>query len=148
MYLDALTKVGAALALTGSDEVTGSSYDLGDVTPKRRVGTGEDLSVVFIITTPGAGDSGSFAADFTFAAVEDTAADLSTKTVIIQRSIAGASVTAGAVIEVPLPKGTPTKRYLGGQGILGAGDTATVDVYVLPRKHVQEFTAYNNGYNV
>ena len=148
MILDAYTKVGAALALTGSDEVTGSSYDLGNVTPKRRVGDGEALSVVFVVTTAGAGDSASFAADFTFRAVEDTAADLSTKTVIISRDIAGASVTAGAIIELPLPHGTPTKRYLGGQGVLGAGDTATVDCYVLPSKDVPGFVAYAKGYVV
>jgi hypothetical protein len=148
MLLDAYTKVGAALALTGSDEVTGSSYDTGNVTPKRRVGDGEALSVVFVVTTAGAGDSGSFNGNFTFAAVEDTAADLSTKTVIIQRDLAGASVTAGAIVEVPLPHGTPTKRYIGGQGILGAGDTATVDCYVLPRKDVPNFVAYAKGYVV
>ncbi len=148
MILDKLLKIGAAQAFTDADEVTASSVDLGNVTPKRRVGTGERLSVIFVVTTAGAGDSGSATDTCDFAAIESAAADLGSPAVIIQRRVPSAELVVGKVIDVPLPADKPTLRYLGGKVTLGTGDTVSADVYVIPSDQVQAFAAYAKGYAI
>lgn len=148
MILDVLARLADAQAFPDSDDVSASSYDLGNPTVKNRVGTGTKLSLVFVITTAAAGDSASMTDTFRFKAVEDTQASLATKTEIISRLVPGAELTVGAVIEVPLPSGKPTKRYLGAQVEIGTGDTVSADCYVVPSEHVPQFTAYAKGYTV
>ena len=148
MILDKLTQLGTAQAFTESDEKTTFSYDCGNPVVKNRVGTGERLSVVFVITTAAAGDSASITDTCDFCAVEDTVAALSGSTVIIQRRVPASELVPGKIIEVPLPSGKPTKRYLGGQVVLGASDTLSASSYIIPSDHVQEFTAYAKSYVV
>lgn len=148
MFLDALAQLADAQAVTDTDAYTTNTYDLGAATVARRVGTGERLSVVFVVTTAGAGDSASFTDTFDFIAVQSANANLSSHTAIIQRRVAGALLTVGAIIDVPLPAGMPTARYLGGRVELGSGDTITVDAYIMLSQQVQNFVAYAKGYAV
>lgn len=148
MILDRLAKLGAAQAFTENDEKTSFSYDCGNPTIKNRIGSGEKLSLMFVITTRAAGDSASITDTCDFCAVEDTSAALGSSVVIIQRRVPAAELVVGAVIEVPLPVGRPTKRYLGGQVVLGASDTLSADCYVVPSTHVQDFIAYAKGYAI
>jgi hypothetical protein len=148
MILDAYTRVASAQAITDADEVSASSIDLGNPTIKNRVGSGERLSAVFTITTAAAGDSASATDTCDLIVVEDTAATLASKTVIITRRVAAALLTAGSQFEVPLPSGTPTKRYLGGQVALGTGDTLSATIDIIPSEFVPSFLAYAKGYAV
>ena len=148
MILDELLKLAAAQAFTDADEVTQNTLDLGNPTVKRRVGNGKPLSLVFVVTTAAAGDSASFTDTCDFKAVEDTAANLGTKTEIISRRVPAAELVAGAVIDVPLPVNKPTKRFLGGQVVLGTGDTVSASCYVVPTEDVQAFVPYAKGYAV
>lgn len=149
MMIDKLTLLHDAQAITASNTVTGSSYDCGNITPKRRIGSGEPLSLVFTVDVAAAGDSGTSGDAFVFKAVQSASADLSASSVIIQRSVALASLTAGSVIEVPLPVGTPTLRYVGGMtDIAAGGDTITVSSFIMPRSFVQDWLAYAKGYAV
>jgi hypothetical protein len=149
MILDYQTRLATALAFTDSDVITTYSYDLGDVTPKRRIGDGTPMCLVFTITTAAAGDSASQTDTNKFQVVESTAADLGTAlTVIAERTVAGALLTAGAMVVVPIPPGTGSKRYIGGKIDMGTGDTLSANVDLIPLSHVQAFVAYNNGYEV
>lgn len=149
MILDKLAKLGAAQAFTGSNEVTTDSYDCGNPTPKNRVGTGTRLSLMFVVTTAAAGDSASVTDTCDFAAVEDSGSNLATaKVIMIQRRVPAASLTVGAIVEVPIPIDRPLKRYIGGQVLLGTGDTLSADSYIVPSDHVQQFLAYAKGYAV
>lgn len=148
MILDKLLKVAAAQAFTASNEVSASSVDLGNPTIKNRVATGNKLSAIFVVTTAAAGDSASQTDTFDLAVVEDTQASLATKTSIISRRVPGAELLVGAMFEVPLPAGKPTKRYLGVQALLGTGDTVSFDAYIVPSEDVPQFTAYAKSYAV
>jgi hypothetical protein len=146
MILDILARLSNAQDFTEADEVSTDKYDCGNPTVKNRIGSGERLSLVFVITTAAAGDSASATDTFDLKAVEDTAADLSTKTEIISRRVPAAELVAGALFEVPLPSQKPTKRYLGGQIVSGTGDTVSASCYLVPSQHVPSFVAYAKGY--
>lgn len=148
MILDILARLADAQAFTAADEKTTDKYDAGNPAVKRRIGTGTRLSVMFVITTAAAASGGSFSASAEFRALEDTVADLSTATTIISRLIPGASLPVGTIVELPLPVGTPTKRFLGGQVVLGVGDTLSADAFIVPSDHVQAFLAYAKNYAV
>lgn len=148
MILDKLLQLAAAQAFTDADEVTENTVDLGNPTIKNRIGSGTRMSLVFVITTAAAGDSASVTDTCRLKAVEDTAANLSTKTEIVSRLVPAAELVAGAIVEIPLPVQKPTKRYLGGQVELGTGDTVSADCYVVPSDHVPAFVAYAKGYAI
>ena len=148
MFLDVLGRLMSAQAVSSSDAVSASSYDLGNVTPARRVGTGEDLCLLFVVTTAAAGDSGSLTDTFRLRAVSSAAEALTSVTVLAERRVTGAQLTAGAIFEVPIPKGTPAQRYLGAQVDVGTGDTVSLSCYIVPRSFVHDFVAYAKGYAV
>jgi len=146
MIVDVLTRVSSAQAFTGSDEVSTSSYDLGNVTPKRDVGSGEPLAMFIAITTLAAdGGSGTFA----FRILNDTDPALATSVTIVAttQTFAAAALPAGTLIEMMVPSGQITKRYLGAQAVLG-GTTPTVSatIWFAPRSFGQFYKSYAAGY--
>lgn len=149
MFLDALAQLADAQAVTSADAYTTNTYDLGNVTPKRRLGAGEKLSLIFVVTTRSAADGGSFTDTCDFMAVQSANDNLSSHDVIIQRRVPAAELVAGAIVELPLPVGRPTKRYIGGRVELGTDDTVSVDAYIIPTDMVQGFeAAYAKNYSV
>lgn len=148
MILDVLGRLMSAQAVSSSDAVSASSYDLGNVTPKRRVGTGEPLVLLFVVTTAAAGDSGSMTDTFRLRAISSAAEALTSPTILSERRVTGAQLTAGAIFAVEVPVSTPNARYLGAQVDVGTGDTVSLSCYVVPRNFVQDFVAYAKGYSV
>jgi hypothetical protein len=148
MLLDKLLQLSAAQDITDTDAYSTNTVDLGNPTVKRRVGAGEDLALIVVVTTAAAGDSASFTDTFDFIAVESVNANLSSHTVMAQRRIPASELVAGAVFEIPIPKDKPAKRYIGARYELGSGDTVSVSAYFIPRDMVQAFVAYAKGYAV
>lgn len=149
MILDGFLKVAAAQSQTGSNEVSASSVDLTLPEVARRIGNGEVLSAVWVITTAAAGDSASLTDTCDFEIISSTAAALNAGVVVLaSRRVAAATLTAGAVVVLDVPSGTPAARYLGTRVSLGTGDTLSADAYFIPRAHVQDWLAYANNYVV
>lgn len=148
MLIDKHAKLGDAQAITDADAYTTDTYDLGNVTPKRKAGAGEALSLVFIVTTKAAGDSASFTDTFDFMAVQSANANLSSHDVMIQRRVPGSELVAGKLIEIPLPSDRPTKQYIGGRVEIGTGDTVSVTSFIVPREFVPALESYAKGYAV
>lgn len=124
MYIDALLLVSDAQAVT-ADAVSTNTIDLGNVTPKRRIGTGEPM---------GFGMQVDVAADFTtgdetysFEVIESANADLSSATVIAAYTRTAAQLFAGSLHFFTIPPGFPTARYLGLNYNVG-GTTPTITV--------------------
>lgn len=138
MILDAGEQLASALAVTDTDAYTTYSKDFGNVTPKRNVGTGEPLCIVFVVVVAAAGSTDT--TDLIL--VQSANASLASEDQLIKRRIANASLTAGSIWPIDIPQGYPTKRYLGGRVELGTGDTLTVDCYLLPRSAVDGFKQY------
>jgi hypothetical protein len=121
MILDknARLDAGAAQDFSGAGAVTTDAYDLGRV--NQRIGSGERMSLIFVVTTKAAGDSGSFTDTFDFSVVSATAADLTTGQKVLEtRRIPGADLVVGKLVEVPIPVGVPLQRYLGGKVAVGS----------------------------
>lgn len=151
MQLDKLAELSTLQAVTSADAYSDFSYDLGNVTPKRRIGTGEALSIVVIVTTAAAGDGGSFTDTFDFIAVASANANLSSHLELIKRRIPGAKLTAGFAFDIPIPQvlyNTEALRYLGARYELGTDDTITVSAYLVPTSHVGAWLAYAKGYSI
>jgi len=107
MYLDAFLRVSNAQAF-GAAAVSTDSIDLGNVTPKRRIGTSEPMGFGFAVTT-----AGTVAATLLEIISATDAALTAAILVHASRSIPLAETTIGSLHFVPLPQGTPTQRYLG-----------------------------------
>lgn len=110
MFVDALLLLSDAQAVT-ADAVSTNTIDLGNVTPKREIGTGEPMGIAVAVDV---------AADFTtgdetyvFELIESANADLSSPTIIASYTRTAAQLAAGTLHFIPLPPGFPTARYLG-----------------------------------
>lgn len=107
MYLDALGLVANNQAF-GAGAVSASSVDLGNVTPKREIGTGEPVGFGFVVTV---------AATVAATVVEVISATDAALTAGIlthmQVSIPLATAVAGFATFLAFPPGTPTQRFVG-----------------------------------
>ena len=108
MILDALLQLSNAQAVAAA-AISTNVIDLGDVTPRRRIGAGEAMSVVVIVTTTAVVAANTF--DLAVIASDDPS--MSPYDEIIKRRVPGSTLVVGGVFEVPVPSDAPTKRYLG-----------------------------------
>ena len=140
MYLDAFLLVSNAQAF-GAAAVSTNSIDLGNVTPKRAIGTGEPMGFGFAVTT-----AGTVAASL-IEIISATDVALTTSIVVhASRSIPLAETVAGALFFIPLPPGTPTQRYLGirvttaGGTISGTAWLTAAELFsILPQHYARNY---------
>lgn len=127
MILDALLRVSTAQAFTAA-AVSTNSIDLGNVTPKRAIGTG--VPMVFGISI----DVLLSATSMTVEVISATDAALTAGILVHNtRSILAADATAGALIAIGVPVGTPTQRYLGLRVTpVGGAATVTLTAQLMP----------------
>lgn len=111
MFLDALLLVSgtqAAGQAFGAAAVSTNSVDLGSVTPKREVGTGEPLGFGFQVSVAGT------VADSLLEIISATDAALTAGIIAhAQRVLKLAETVLGALFFIGLPPGTPTQQFLG-----------------------------------
>lgn len=124
MLRDALCELDTAHAYTAA-ALSEKSYDLGDVTPKRVIGAGEEVGVGFNVDV---------AADCTTVKFEVIQADdeaLSQNVVVLdEQTRLAADCPAGALIFMAFPPQAPAagaRRFVGTR-ITPAGGNATVTV--------------------
>ena len=107
MYVDSLGLVSNAQAM-GASAVSTSSIDLGNVTPKRAIGTGEPTGFGICVTTA------ATVAATTIEIISATDAALTTSILTeAQVSVPLADAVAGFRIFIAIPQGRPRQRYLG-----------------------------------
>lgn len=140
MILDAQNQLANSLAATtNATTVSTNSADCGNTTPKRAIGDGEPLCVVFCI------ESASGSADtFTLQVISATDAALTASVKIVQRTrvLTEAELLAAKIVVVNIPPGEPTQRYLGASTILGASDALTYSAFVVPLSMVDKLQDY------
>jgi hypothetical protein len=143
MFVDALTRVMNAQALTAI-AVSASSIDLGAVTPKRQIGTGEPMRFALSI----------IASSLTTLLVEVISATDAALTAGIlvhaTRTFASADIPAGTVADIAVPQGTPTQQFLGLRCTpVGGAATATVTAWLTDADMVSIApVSYAKGYTV
>ncbi len=146
MIFDDELKLGSAQAVTDTDAyMTNKILNLGNSTPKRDFGAGEEMCLVFMPTVAAAGST-----DTTdLIAVHSDNDDLSSHAELAKRRVANAALTVGSIHVVPIPPGAVSKQYLGGRVELGTGDTITVNCYVARLRDVpQADRYYQSGFEV
>lgn len=125
MFIDALLRVATAQAM-GAGAVSASSVDLGNITPKRQIGTGE---------TMGFGVSIDVAATVAATDIEAISATDAALTASVRShskiTIPLAEALAGSLWFVPLPMGSPTQRFVGVRTTT-AGGTITITAQLTP----------------
>lgn len=143
MILDALLKVSAAQQVT-ADAVSTSSVDLGNVTPKRQIGTGEPMAFVVAITAVGTNTGSS-----KLQAIVSAAAALTSPLIVGELDLAAGDLVAGKVYIVAIGQGIAYLRYIGmNHDITGTVDY-TVDAYLVPMSMASMIAlSYAKGYTV
>lgn len=149
MFVDAQTQLWSATALTVGTTVSSNGYDLGAdavaSATRRDPSIGEPLAVVLTVGSAAVVAAGE---TYEFDVVQaDNDALTSNKVVLAQypftNTQAAALLKAGAIIVLPIPQGSVTKRYLGAQGILAGGASAiTVTAWIAPTSMIQMQRAY------
>jgi hypothetical protein len=123
MFIDVLLRVSDAQALTAT-AVSEDSIDLGDVTPKRKVGTGEPMGFGLAVDVALAGTTPTFNVEV----ISATNGALTAGIIVhAQYTKTQAEMIAGALFFLAIPQGTPTQRFVGLRYNLG-GTTPTVTV--------------------
>lgn len=126
MFVDALQKLSSAQQIT-ADAVSGNTIDLGNVTPKRKLGAGEPMAVVVAISAIGT-NTGS--AKLT--AVYSAAAALTSPVIIGEVDLATADIAVGNTFVIPIGQGIAALQYFGmNYDITGTVDF-TVTAYLMP----------------
>lgn len=123
---DGLTQVCSAQQVT-ADAAGEDSYDLGNITPKRRIAV-SDLALVIHITAVGT-NSGSALLQF----VESAASNLGSPQQRGNYSAAAGELVAGSVFIIPFSQGPAAPlRYIGATFDITGTVDFTVDAYIGP----------------
>lgn len=142
MILDAQTRLSNAQAVTATADST-NYIDLG---VDRDIGRGQPQALV--ITVDVAADTANADETYQFQVETDDNTSFSSSTIIADRTIAGASLTAGSRHVIPL--GLTIERYL--QGVYTVGGTTpsvTVTAFIQPMNQIAaEDVVYANGYTI
>lgn len=145
MIIDAQCLLWDAAALS-SDAASTNTYDTGAA--GNDIAIGEPLALQ--ITVDVAADATTGDETYEFQVIQSANANLSSPDILISRTIAAASLTAGSKHVIPLPPGAITKRYLGAY-YNGGGTTPTITVTAFIRPldqgaDVQK--SYPKGYTI
>lgn len=114
--IDSLCIFSDAQAFTATGLGT-SSYDCGNITPKRQLGEGEPMAVTFQIDVAAKTSGGT--ETYEFQVIQSASSALSTATVIadMQYAASGAiiatALVAGYTLTLPIPPGFPLQRFIG-----------------------------------
>lgn len=144
MYIDALTLLWDAAALT-SDAASTNTYDSG--------AAGNDLTIgeplVAVIQVDVAADHTTGNETYEFQAIQSANADLSSPDILALIQPAYSDLTAGAIVILPFPQGSKTKRYLGVY-FNGGGTTPTVTVtsWITPASMIQRDKYYADALTI
>lgn len=122
MFVDKLTLLWDAAALT-SDAASTNTIDLGAA--GNDVSVGEPLALVIQVDV--AADYTTGNETYEFQVIQSANADLSSPNILCLIQPAYSLLTAGAIVVVPIPPGSITKRYLGAYWN-GGGTTPTITV--------------------
>jgi len=135
----------AALSATG---VSTNKYDFGHTAGG--FGTGEPVAMIVTVDVA-AKVTGT--ETYEFQVVQATADDGTTGqdvlvSVPFTTALAGTRLKAGAIVVVPIPPGSVTKRYLCGKFVGANTPTITVTAFFAPLNFAQVTKDYPKGYTI
>jgi len=137
MQFDKENQVSNAQAFTGSATVSTNSFDKG--TAARDLSMGRRMAMLVLPTVAaGAGST------HTLEVIQATDSALTASVeVLASVSVLAAGLPVGAKIEIPIPQGVMTKRYVGFRNTSTGGTTTlTADVYLMPQDEIDLFRSF------
>lgn len=147
MFVDALLKVCTAQAFTAV-AVSASAIDLGNVTPKRAIGTGEPLGFGFSV------DVAASATTVKLEVIMATDAVLTAGIIVlVEETRLSADLPLGGLLFLPIPPGEPTAGWLRFLGVrvtpAGGAATVTLSAWLTSQKLFSVAPkAYAKGYTI
>jgi len=144
MYLDANLQLAEDQQVT-ADADTENTFDAGDVTPKRRLGTGEPVGIGVFISA-----IGTTTGSAKLLAIQSPNANLSSPEIVGEVDLATADIAAGKAYFVPISPGhAPARRYWGGRFDITGTVDFTVDVFLMPQSmFAQVAETYAKNYTI
>jgi len=143
MMIDKEHVLCSAQAVTADADAT-NVIDLQNV---RHIGDGNGMSVFVQVGV--AADSTTGDETYKFNVVTDDNASLSSDTIVVDRTIAAALLTAGSIHEIKIPQGATLERYLGlAFDVGGTTPTITVTAWLGETGSLPSVRTYANGYDV
>jgi len=137
MQFDKENQVSNAQAFTGTATVSTNSFDKG--TAARDLSMGRRMAMLVLPTVAaGAGST------HTLEVIQATDSALTVSVDILASvSVLAAGLPVGAKIEIPIPQGVMTKRYVGFRNTSTGGTTTlTADVYLMPQDEIDLFRSF------
>ncbi len=127
------------------DAVSTNTIDL--LLSTNDIGTGEPMSVVVVIKV--AADFTTTDETYAFQLIQSANANLSSPDVLEVRTVTAANLALGAQVDIPIPGGAITKRYLGlNYDVGGTTPTITVTAFVTPTSMIQRYRTYAKNYTI
>ena len=143
MILDAYLQLSSGQQVT-ADAVSTNTIDNGNVTPKRRLGDGEPMGLMFAITAVGT-NTGSTKLQ----AIQSASDNLGSAEIIGELDLATADIAAGKVYIVPIGRGKTALRYLGAYHDITGTVDYTVDCFFGPLSMLSaKAESYAKGYTI
>jgi hypothetical protein len=137
MNFDNEDQLCTAQAFTGAATVSASSY--GKQSPAQDLSIGRRMALaVYATVAAGAGST------HTLEAIQaDDAALTSNVTSLNAVTVLAAALIPGKEIEVPIPQGSMTQKYLGFRNTsTGGTTTVTLDVYLVPADEISQYKSF------
>ncbi len=135
MILDTLLVLSDAQAFSATGLST-NTIDLGNVTPKRQVGSGEPLAVTIQVDVAAKISGGT--ETYEFQVIQSASENLGTPTVIADMifaasgAIIATALVAGYILVLPIPPGFPLQRFLGLNFVGANTPTITITAWLGP----------------
>ena len=137
MRFDIENQLSVAQAFTGSAAVSTHSYE--KQTAAQDISVGRRMALI-VLPTVSAGAGSTHTLEVIQA---DNAALTSNVESLASVSVLAANLQAGDAIEVPIPQGVMTKKYLGFRNTATGGTTTvTLDVYLVPQDEIPHFKTF------
>lgn len=146
MKIDAQLLLSDAQAVT-ADAVSTNTIDCGNSTIKNDIGAGVSMAVAVQVDV--AADSTTGDETYSFELIQSANANLTSADVLVARTIAAASLTAGSIHIIGIPPKSVTKRYIGlNYNVGGTTPTITCTAWVGPQNDIDAVTTYAKGYTI
>lgn len=129
-----------AQAFTGGATVSASSY--AKQSAAQDISIGRRMALLVMSNGVAAADGAS---THTLEAIQADDADLTSNVEVLNTvAVPSASLALGEQVEVPIPQGVMTKKYLGFRHTAagGAANTATLDVYLVPQDEIAKYKPF------
>lgn len=137
MRFDIENQLSVAQAFTGAATVSEHSYE--------KQSAAQDISIgrrmaLLVLPTVNAGAGSTHVLEVIQA---DDAALTSNVEVLASVSVLAANLVKGKEIELPIPQGVMTKKYLGFRNTATGGTTTvTLDVYLVPQDEIAKYKSF------